>query len=70
MQKEFNKLDKIIIVLLSTHASKILSLPLAIARAFGVLFYADRYELLGKLFREFKQFPYIRMLSRAHEFIL
>lgn len=58
MIKEFEKLDKIISALLTTHSSKILSSPIATARAFGVPYDPDRYELFGKLFRELKQFEF------------
>ncbi len=49
---EFNKLNKIISALLSTHPSKILKSPVAIARAFGVPFDPSRIQLFEKLFHE------------------
>lgn len=55
MQKEFSKLDKLISAILSTHSSRILTSPLALARAFGTPFDPGRYELFGKLFRELQQ---------------
>ncbi|MEL6659005.1 MAG: Fic family protein [Bacteroidota bacterium] len=58
MVKEFKKLDKIISALLTTHSSRILTSPLAIARAFGVPYDPNRYELFEKLFRELKQFEF------------
>jgi len=58
MIKEFKKLDKIISALLTTHSSKILSSPIATARAFGVPYDPNRYELFEKLFRELKQFEF------------
>lgn len=55
MQNEFNKLQKIISALLSTHPSKILSSPLAQARAFGIPFDPTKLELFEKLFQELQQ---------------
>lgn len=55
MKKEFVKLDKIVSALLSTHSSKILKSSLATARAFGIPFDPNRYELFEKLFRALKQ---------------
>lgn len=52
MHKEFDKLNKLISALLSTHTSKILSSPLAIARAFGFPYDPARIELFKKLFIE------------------
>lgn len=62
MQNEFDKLNKMISALLSTHTSKILSSPLAIARAFGFPYDPARLELFKKLFiklqkTEFKNRP-------------
>ncbi len=58
MGEEFKKLDKLISALLTTHSSKILTSPLAIARVFGVPFDPHRYELFEKLFRELNQFEF------------
>jgi hypothetical protein len=60
MPKEFEKLNRLISALLTTKTSKILSSPLAIARAFGKPFDPKRLELFETLFRELKQteFPY------------
>ncbi|MFN6380382.1 MAG: Fic family protein [Flavobacteriales bacterium] len=60
MQQEFEKLNRIISALLTTKTSKILSSPLAIARAFGMPYDPARLELFETLFRELKQteFPY------------
>lgn len=55
LQKEFTKLDKLISAILSTHSSRILTSPLALARAFGTPFDPGRYKLFGKLFRELQQ---------------
>jgi len=55
MQKEFDKLNKMISALLSTHTSKILSSPLAIARAFGFPYDPARIELFKKLFIELQK---------------
>jgi hypothetical protein len=52
MNKEFERLNKIISALLSTHNPKILSSPIAIARAFGFPYDPDRIKLFEDLFRE------------------
>jgi len=52
MQKEFKRLDKMISALLASHTSKILSSPLAIARAFGFPYDPNRLTLFEGLFRE------------------
>ncbi len=62
MQKEFERLNKMISALLTTNTSKILSSPLAIARAFGSPFDPIRMKLFEDLFRqlqkkEFKSLP-------------
>jgi Fic/DOC family len=56
MTKEFDKLEKIISALLTTHSSKILQSPIAAARAFGVPYDPSRYDLFGILFQELNQF--------------
>jgi len=60
MQKEFEKLNRLISALLTTKTSKILSSPLAKARAFGKPYDPSRMELFETLFRELQQieFPY------------
>jgi hypothetical protein len=60
MQKEFEKLNRLISALLTTKTTKILSSPLAIARAFGKPYDPARLELFETLFRALKQteFPY------------
>jgi hypothetical protein len=60
MQKEFEKLNRLISALLTTKTSKILSSPLAKARAFGKPYDPARMELFETLFRELQQieFPY------------
>jgi len=55
MQKEFDRLSKIISALLATQTSKILSSPLALARAFGSPFDPDRMKLFEELFRELQK---------------
>jgi len=55
LQKEFDQLNKMIGALLATQPSKILSSPLAIARAFGSPFDQDRMKLFEQLFRELKK---------------
>ncbi len=62
MHTEFEKLNKVISALLATRPSKILTSPVAIARAFGIPYDEARIELLSKLFvelknREFKKRP-------------
>jgi hypothetical protein len=60
MQQEFEKLNRLISSLLTTKTSKILSSPLAKARAFGKPYDPSRMELFETLFRELQQieFPY------------
>ena len=55
MQTEFEKLNKLISALLNTKPSKILSSPLAVARAFGNPYDPARLPLFEKLFIELKQ---------------
>ncbi len=55
MDIEFEKLNKLISALLTTQPSKILSSPLAIARAFGSPYDPARLSLFEKLFVELKQ---------------
>ena len=55
MQNEFEKLNKLISALLNTQPSKILSSPLAVARAFGNPYDPARLPLFEKLFIELKQ---------------
>jgi len=55
MQKEFEQLNKMISALLSTHTSKILSSPIAIARAFGFPYDPIRLNLFKNVFQELKQ---------------
>lgn len=60
MPKEFEKLNRMISALLTTKTSKILSSPLAKARAFGKPYDPARLELFEILFRELKntEFPH------------
>lgn len=55
LQREFALLNKMISALLSTHNSKVLSSPLAIARAFGTPYDPARLKLFEELFRQLKQ---------------
>ncbi len=64
MQKEFERLNKIIGALLTTHPSKILSSPLAVARAFGSPFDPARMKLFEKLFRELKNQDFKNRLDK------
>ena len=55
MPKEFERLNKMISALLTTHPSKILSSPLAIARAFGSPYDPGRMKLFEELFRDLQK---------------
>jgi fido (protein-threonine AMPylation protein) len=55
MEDEFEKLNKLISALLSTHPSKILSSPVAVARAFGQPYDPVRLPLFERLFAALKQ---------------
>ncbi|MBJ7882880.1 Fic family protein [Gelidibacter salicanalis] len=55
MQKEFEKLNKIISALLSTRPAKELKSPVATARAIGMPYDPARLQLFEILFRELKQ---------------
>lgn len=55
MKSEFQKLNKLISALLSTQSSKILSSPIAVARAFGNPYDPKRLTLFEKLFVALKQ---------------
>jgi Fic family protein len=62
MEKEFEKLNKLISALLTTHPSKALSSPLAVARAFGSPYDPARLPFFETLFvelkkQEFKELP-------------
>ncbi|WP_072877723.1 Fic family protein [Flagellimonas taeanensis] len=66
MRKEFEKLDRLISALLTTHPSKILTSPVAMARAFGTPYDPVRIKLFETLFlalnqREFKNYPDINL---------
>jgi fido (protein-threonine AMPylation protein) len=54
MEKEFEKLNRIISALLITHTPKILSSPIAVARAFGYPYDPARLQLFENLFRDLK----------------
>ena len=58
MQFEFEKLNKLISALLTTKPSKILTSPIALARALGNPYDKHRLELFEKLFVELKQQPF------------
>jgi len=59
MQKEFEKLNRLISALLSTKTSKKLTSPIAQARAFGLPYDPARIGLFENLFRVLKtsEFP-------------
>jgi hypothetical protein len=54
MEKEFGRLNKIISALLSSNSPKILSSPIAVARAFGFPYDPGRMKLFENIFRELK----------------
>lgn len=58
MQSEFEKLNKLISALLTTKPSKILTSPIALARALGNPYDKHRIVLFEKLFIELQQQPY------------
>jgi len=58
MQSEFEKLNKLISALLTTKSSKLLTSPIAVARALGNPYDKYRLELFEKLFVELQQQPY------------
>lgn len=64
MEKEFEKLNKIISALLTTHTQRILSSPLAIARAFGFPYDPARIKLFEDLFRELKTNEFLNRPDR------
>jgi len=70
MEKEFNRLNKMISAMLSTNEAHSLSSNLAIARAFGLPYDKGRLELLEKLFIELQQEEFAdrpdQNLSSAH----
>lgn len=55
MEAEFEKLNKLVSAFLSTHPSKILSSPLAMARAFGLPYDPNRIPVFESLFVELKK---------------
>ena len=65
MEREFEKLQKMIGALLSTRSKKSLSSPLAIARALGLPYDPDRIGLFEGLFKELEQqeFPFYKDLN-------
>jgi Fic family protein len=67
MQSEFDKLNKLISALLTTKPSKILTSPLAVARALGNPYDKHRLELFEKLFVELQQQPYKESQDRNKE---
>ena len=64
MQSEYEKLNKVISALLNTKSSKILSSPIAMARAFGNPYDPARLPLFEKLFIELKQQVFKNMPER------
>jgi hypothetical protein len=64
MQKEFEKLNKLIGSLLNTNNSKKLVSPAARARAFGAPYDVERIKLFESLFIELKQRPFVQRPDR------
>jgi len=64
MEKEYGKLNKIISALLATHSSKILSSPIAVARALGFPYDPDRMKLFEGLFRDLQKREYKSVSDR------
>lgn len=64
MEKEFQKLNKIISALLTTHPSKILESPLATARAFGLPYDPARFEIFQILFQELNEIEFQNRIDR------
>lgn len=60
MEAEFERLNKTVSALLSTQPSKILSSPLAVARAFGSPYDSARLELFNLLFASLSQKDFVR----------
>jgi hypothetical protein len=58
MLREFNKLNTVISALLASHPSNILQSPIAAARAFGIPYDPERYDLFAKLYQELNQFEF------------
>jgi len=61
MENSYKKLNKIISALLSTHPSKILTSPIATARAFGNPYDPERIQLFETLFRALKKQEYRKL---------
>jgi Fic family protein len=61
MEREFQKLNKMVSALLSTKPSKILTSPLAMARALGHPYDAARLQLFEKLFTALKQHEFEKL---------
>ncbi|MGD9494618.1 MAG: hypothetical protein AB7V36_14845, partial [Bacteroidales bacterium] len=59
MKREFEKLNQLISALLTTHPSKILSSPVALARAFGNPYDPARLTIFEKLFIELNQKEFV-----------
>jgi Uncharacterized conserved protein len=64
MQKEFEKLNKLVGAILTTKPSSILRSPLAIARAFGHPYDPVRIALFEKLFVELQQREFVNLPER------
>ncbi len=66
MKTEFAKLNKIISALLQTHPSKILTSPVAAARAFGAPYDPERIRLFERLFIALQQREFKNRHERNH----
>lgn len=64
MEKEYGKLNKIISALLATHSSKILSSPIAVARALGFPYDPGRMKLFESLFRDLQKREFTNISNR------
>jgi len=64
MEKEYGKLNKIISALLATHSAKILSSPIAVARALGFPYDPGRMKLFEGLFRDLQKREYKSVSDR------
>lgn len=64
MEEEYQKLNKIMSSLLSTHTSKILKSPQAMARAIGLPYDPDRINLFNSLFSALKQATFPDLLDQ------
>ena len=67
LQTEYEKLNKIISALLSTHPSHILTSPLARARAFGLPYDINRITIFEKLFIDLKNGIFLELKDTRND---